>query len=159
MSETFDLRDLGDRRVLEVDGREHVTHYSARVVRMLIERKGARRAPPYFHYKRTRGDHFLGPLFTWLRAGRHEGLRVLEIGCSFGHITEWLAEQPEVTEIRSGLKEGETIVTEIIQPEEATAPPQQPSSPFNPLQNRFGGRGGGGGRSGGGTGGGGGRGR
>ena len=101
MSETFDLRDLGDRRVLEVDGREHVTHYSARVVRMLIERKGARRAPPYFHYKRTRGDHFLGPLFTWLRAGRHEGLRVLEIGCSFGHITEWLAEQPEVTEIRT----------------------------------------------------------
>jgi HlyD family secretion protein len=54
---------------------------------------------------------------------------------------------PEVTEIRSGLKEGETIVTEIIQPEDATAAPQQPSSPFNPLQNRGGGGGGrGGGR-------------
>jgi HlyD family secretion protein len=63
---------------------------------------------------------------------------------------------PETTEIRSGLKEGETIVTEIIQPEEATSAPQQPSSPFNPLQ-RFGGPrggGGGGGRAGGGGGGG-----
>jgi 2-polyprenyl-3-methyl-5-hydroxy-6-metoxy-1,4-benzoquinol methylase len=99
--QTFELRDLGDRRVLTVDGREHVTRYSARVVRMLVERKGARRAPPYFEYKRTRGDHFLGPLFAWLRAGRHEALRVLEVGCSFGHITEWLAEQPEVTEIRT----------------------------------------------------------
>ena len=101
MTETFDLRDLGDRRVLRVDGREYVTGYSARVVRMLIERKGARRTPPYFGYKRTRGDHFLGPLFRWLRAQRRERLSVLEVGCSFGHITEWLAEQPEVTEIRT----------------------------------------------------------
>jgi HlyD family secretion protein len=53
----------------------------------------------------------------------------------------------DTTEIRSGLKEGEEIVTQIIEPESATAPPTQPSSPFNPLQNRFGpgGRGGGGG--------------
>jgi len=101
MTETFDLRDLGDRRVLRVDGRDYVTGYSARVVRMLIERKGARRAPPYFVYKRTRGDHFLAPLFRWLRRERRERLRVLEVGCSFGHITEWLAEQPEVAEIRT----------------------------------------------------------
>jgi len=101
MTETFELRDLGDRRVLRVDGREYVTDYSARVVRMLIERKGAHRAPPYFAYKRTRGDHFLGPLFRWLRAQRRDRLRVLEVGCSFGHITEWLAEQPEVAEIRT----------------------------------------------------------
>jgi 2-polyprenyl-3-methyl-5-hydroxy-6-metoxy-1,4-benzoquinol methylase len=101
VSEAFDLRDLGDRRVLTVDGREYVTDYSARVVRMLIERKGARRTPPYFAYKRTRGDHFLGPLFRWLRTERRERLSVLEVGCSFGHITEWLAEQPEVSEIRT----------------------------------------------------------
>jgi SAM-dependent methyltransferase len=97
----FELLDLGDRRVLRVDGREYATGYSARVVRMLIERKGARRAPPYFAYKRTRGDHFLGPLFRWLRARGAGRLRVLEVGCSFGHITEWLAEQPEVAEIRT----------------------------------------------------------
>jgi SAM-dependent methyltransferase len=98
---TYRLDDLGDRRVLTVEGRRHETDYSERVVRMLIERKGARRAPPYFDYKHTRGDHFLTPLFRWLRAGRHERLRVLEVGCSFGHITEWLADQPEVAEIRT----------------------------------------------------------
>jgi 2-polyprenyl-3-methyl-5-hydroxy-6-metoxy-1,4-benzoquinol methylase len=98
---TYRLDDLGDRRVLTVEGRRYETNYSERVVRMLIERKGVRRAPPYFDYKRTRGDHFLAPLFRWLRAGRHERLRVLEVGCSFGHITEWLADQPEVAEIRT----------------------------------------------------------
>ncbi|HEV8473617.1 MAG TPA: class I SAM-dependent methyltransferase [Methylomirabilota bacterium] len=102
MSEpAFELLDLGDRRVLRVDGREYSTDYSARVVRMLIERKGARRAPPYFAYKRTRGDHFLGPLFRWLRARGQDGLRVLEVGCSFGHITEWLAERPDVARIHT----------------------------------------------------------
>jgi len=99
VTDTFDLRDLGDRRVLRVDGREYVTGYSARVVRMLIERKGARRAPPYLDYKRTRGDHFLRPLFRWLGAHGQERLRVLEVGCSFGHITEWLADQASVAEI------------------------------------------------------------
>jgi 2-polyprenyl-3-methyl-5-hydroxy-6-metoxy-1,4-benzoquinol methylase len=101
VTDAFELRDLGDRRVLRVDGRDYVTGYSARVVRLLVERKGARRAPPYFAYKRTRGDHFLGPLFRWLRAQRRERLSVLEVGCSFGHITEWLADQPEVAEIRT----------------------------------------------------------
>jgi hypothetical protein len=42
----------------------------------------------------------------------------------------------DTTEIRGGLKEGEEIVTEIIQPESATAAPAQQSSPFNPIQNR-----------------------
>ncbi len=93
---SYRLVDLGDRRVLTVDGREHATRYSERVVRMLIERKGARRAPPYFSYKETRGRHFLGPLFRYLRARGASGLTVLEVGCSFGHITEYLAEQPEV---------------------------------------------------------------
>jgi hypothetical protein len=47
--------DIGDRRVLTVEGRRYETEYSERVIRMLIERKGARRAPPYFGYKQTRG--------------------------------------------------------------------------------------------------------
>jgi SAM-dependent methyltransferase len=63
---------------------------------MLVERKGARRAPLYFDFKETRGRLFLGPLFAYLRARGARGLRVLEIGCSFGHMTEWVAEQPEV---------------------------------------------------------------
>ncbi len=96
---SYRLEDLGDRRVLTVAGREYPTVYSARVVRMLVERKGALRAPPYFSYKETRGRHFLGPLFAYLRARGCRDLSVLEVGCSFGHVTEYLAEQPEVREI------------------------------------------------------------
>jgi len=97
----YRLEDLGDHRVLTVDGRRYETRYSARVVQMLVERKGARRAPPYFAYKRTRGDHFLGPLFRWLGTERRERLRVLEVGCSFGHITEYLDEQSRVGAIHA----------------------------------------------------------
>jgi SAM-dependent methyltransferase len=96
MAEPFRIVDLGDRRVLETGGRQYPTRYSARVIQMLIERKGARRAPLYFDFKETRGGHFLGPLFAYLRGRRAGGLRVLEVGCSFGHMTEYLAEQPEV---------------------------------------------------------------
>ena len=96
MTQAFRIVDLGDRRVLETGGRSYATRYSARVVRMLVERKGAHRAPLYFDFKETRGGHFLGPLFRYLRARGAWGLRVLEIGCSFGHMTEYLAEQPEV---------------------------------------------------------------
>jgi SAM-dependent methyltransferase len=95
----YHLADHGDRRVLEVGGRAYVTRYSARVIRMLIERKGAARTPPYLTYKETRGPHFLGPLFHWLRAQGARGLRALEVGCSFGHLTEYLAEQPELGSI------------------------------------------------------------
>jgi SAM-dependent methyltransferase len=96
VGEPFRIVDLGDRRVLETGGREYPTRYSARVIRMLVARKGARRAPLYFDFKETRGHHFLGPLFAYLRARGARGLRVLEVGCSFGHMTEYLAEQPEV---------------------------------------------------------------
>jgi SAM-dependent methyltransferase len=95
----YRVTDLGDRRVLVVDGREYVTLYSARVLRMLIERKGPARTPPYLTYKETRGPHFLGPLFRYLRTRAVSGLSVLEVGCSFGHMTEYLAEQPEVASI------------------------------------------------------------
>jgi SAM-dependent methyltransferase len=97
MAEPFRIVDLGDRRVLETEGRRYPTRYSARVIRMLVERKGPRRAPLYFDFKETRGRHFLGPLFAYLRSQGQGGLRVLEVGCSFGHMTEFLAEQPEVT--------------------------------------------------------------
>ena len=95
----YRVTDLGDRRVLAIGGRDYVTRYSERVLRMLIERKGIARTPPYLTYKATRGPHFLGPLFCWLRAHDAKGLRALEVGCSFGHMTEYLAEQPEVLAI------------------------------------------------------------
>jgi SAM-dependent methyltransferase len=93
--------DLGDRRVLTVDGRQHSTYYSERVIHMLVERKGEHRAPLYFPFKETRGRHFLGPLFRHVDARALSGLSVLEVGCSFGHITEYLAEQPAVARITS----------------------------------------------------------
>jgi SAM-dependent methyltransferase len=96
MAEPFRIVDLGDRRVLEHAGRAYSTRYSERVLRLLIERKGAHRAPLYFDFKDTRGRHFLGPLFAFLRSRGARNLRVLEVGCSFGHMTEYLAEQPEV---------------------------------------------------------------
>lgn len=38
-----------------------------------------------------------------LYLGRHgvNGLRVLEVGCSFGHMTEHLADQPEVSKLHT----------------------------------------------------------
>jgi SAM-dependent methyltransferase len=100
MSEpSFHLADLGDRRVLTVDGRRHETHYSARVIRLLVERKGARRAALYLPFKESRARLFLDPLLRYLRARGARGLSVLEVGASFGHMTEYLAEQPEIGEI------------------------------------------------------------
>jgi SAM-dependent methyltransferase len=95
----YRLVDQGDRRVLTVDGRDYVTEYSEHIVRMLIERKGVRRAPPYFSYKAARGALFLGPLFRYLRRHGVTRLRTLEVGCSFGHMTEYLHEQAEVMEL------------------------------------------------------------
>ncbi|HYB44420.1 MAG TPA: class I SAM-dependent methyltransferase [Candidatus Methylomirabilis sp.] len=99
--EDYRLADLGDRRVLTVDGQAHATGYSERVVRMLIERKGARRAALYLPFKETRGRHFLSPLFRYVRALGRSGLSALEVGCSSGHITECLAEAPEIAEVHA----------------------------------------------------------
>jgi SAM-dependent methyltransferase len=90
------IKDLGDRRVLTVDGREYSTRYSERVIRMLVERKGPHRAHLYFPFKDERAPLYLDPLFRWLRGHGAGKLSVLEVGCSFGHMTEYLDEQPEV---------------------------------------------------------------
>ena len=97
----YAIRDLGTERVLAVQGREYRTYYSARVIRMLIERKGLNRAPLYFPFKETRGRYFLERLFAYLAVRGERDLRVLEVGCSFGHITEYLNEQPLVAEIHT----------------------------------------------------------
>ena len=97
MAEAFRIEDRGDCRVLWVgDEPSPPTHYSERVIRMLIERKGLGRTPLYFPFKAERAPLFLAPLFRYLRARGAGGLRVLEVGCSFGHMTEYLAEQPEI---------------------------------------------------------------
>jgi SAM-dependent methyltransferase len=97
----YHIADLGDRRVLTVDGRDHATPYSERVLRMLIKRKGPRRAALYLPFKEERATLFLGPLFRHLRAAGERDLAVLEVGCSFGHMTEYVAEQPEVKSVHA----------------------------------------------------------
>jgi SAM-dependent methyltransferase len=52
-------------------------------------------------FKDTRARHFLEPLFGYLRDLSAHGLSVLEVGCSFGHMTEYLVEQPEVASVVS----------------------------------------------------------
>ncbi len=95
----YRIDDLGDRRVLTMEGRTYVpTRYSKRVIEMLIARKGSR-APLYFPFKEQRAPLYLDPLFRWLRARGARDLAVLEVGCSFGHMTEYVAEQPEVATI------------------------------------------------------------
>ena len=102
MSEaSYRLVDVGNERVLTVDGREFHTHYSERVIRMLIARKGPRRAVLYLPFKKERGEHFLAPLFRYLDAKAVTGLTILEVGCSFGHNTEYLAERPAVARIHA----------------------------------------------------------
>src|SRR5262245_12869141 len=97
----YRLDDLGDRRVLTVDGRSFATEYSARLLRMLIDRKGPRRAVPYLTYRETRGRHFLGPLFRYFDRCGARCRQVLEVACSFGHVTEYLAAQPSVDSVRA----------------------------------------------------------
>jgi SAM-dependent methyltransferase len=95
----YRLEDLGDRRVLTVDGRSHSTSYSARLLSMLIERKGPQRAALYLPFRETRGRFFLEPLFRYLESRGRRALRVLEVGCSFGHVTEYLAAQAAVAAV------------------------------------------------------------
>jgi SAM-dependent methyltransferase len=96
---SYSIEDLGDRRVLTMNGVTYPpTRYSKRVIEMLIERK-QERAPLYFPFKDLRAPLYLEPLFRWLRAHDARDLRVLEVGCSFGHMTEYLAEQPEIATI------------------------------------------------------------
>jgi SAM-dependent methyltransferase len=130
MTEAFRIEDRGGCRVLWIDGRPSMpTHYSERVIRMLIKRKGPDRAPLYFTFKTERAPRFLGPLLRYLRARGGSGLRVLEVGCSFGHMTEYLAEQPDIVALstfdtdpafveiaRTKAKElGLTIVREVLE--------------------------------------------
>jgi SAM-dependent methyltransferase len=100
-SAQYTLSDLGHQRTLSVDGKEYYTYYSKRVLQMLIDRKGIHRTPPYLSFKDTRGRHFLDPLFRYFGARGIGHLKVLEVGCSFGHFTEYLNDRPAVSEIRT----------------------------------------------------------
>jgi 2-polyprenyl-3-methyl-5-hydroxy-6-metoxy-1,4-benzoquinol methylase len=75
------------------------TKYSPKVISMLVDRKGKKRAIGYLSHK-ERSIEFLKPLFQYLNQHK-ENLRVLEVGCSAGQVTEYLQEQPCILKIVS----------------------------------------------------------
>ena len=94
----YTIRDQGTTRVLAFGDREYETPYSSAVIEAIIARKGLSRAPQYLTHRASR-TWYLEPLFAHLHATGVRNLRVLEVGCSAGHITEYLNEQPCIGEI------------------------------------------------------------
>lgn len=74
------------------------TIYNYEIIDKLVKRKGLGRALKYLNYESTRGKHYLGSLFKYLNKFS-KPLKVLEVGCSAGHITEYLQKQNLVKEI------------------------------------------------------------
>jgi len=65
MSKEYAIKDLGDVRILDIEGKEYRTYYSERVIELLIQRKGLARAPLYFTQKTKQSRH-LQSLFNYL---------------------------------------------------------------------------------------------
>ena len=97
MKKEYIINDLGNERILIVGNKEYRTYYSRRIIELLIKRKGLKRATQYFTHKEKRAK-FLDPLFNYLNS-KTKNLKVLEVGCSSGHITEYLNEQRCIEEI------------------------------------------------------------
>jgi len=93
----YKIKEQGNERILFVEGKEYRTYYSKKIIEAIIDRKGIDRAPQYFKHKKER-IKYLEPLFKSLNETSTD-LRVLEVGCSSGHITEYLNEQRSVKEI------------------------------------------------------------
>lgn len=99
MEKEYEINALGNENVLIVGKRKYKTYYSKRIIELLIKRKGLERATQYFTHREKRAQ-FLEPLFACLN-NKTKNLKVLEVGCSSGHITEYLNEQACVEEIYS----------------------------------------------------------
>jgi len=93
----YEIRDYNNERVLIINDQEYRTNYSRKLIEAIIERKGIDRTPKYLTHKSERSI-YLQLLFDYLNK-KASGLRVLEVGCSSGHITEYLNDQPSISEI------------------------------------------------------------
>ena len=91
------IEDDGSARVLTIGDRRFRTNYSRNIIELLITRKGPERASQFLVHQAER-CWFLKPLFDRLNT-EHRQLRVLEVGCSAGHLTEFLNGQPSIGEI------------------------------------------------------------
>ena len=88
----FVVEDHGTERVLSVGRRRYRTHYSERLIRLLIARKGLARAPLYFPFKETRGRFFLARLFGYLAARGAPGVFAAFTGADLREV--WRAPSP-----------------------------------------------------------------
>jgi len=93
----WSIDDQGQSRVLRYNDSAYETPYSESVIRKLIAYKGIDAAIQYVSFQEQR-TAYLKPLFERLNQTK-KGLRVLEVGCFVGHVTEWLCEQPSVDEV------------------------------------------------------------
>jgi ubiquinone/menaquinone biosynthesis C-methylase UbiE len=91
------IEDDGGFRVLTIGDRRFKTTYSRHIIELLITRKGPERASQFLVHHAER-SWLLKPLFEKLNT-EHRQLRILEVGCSAGHLTEFLNEQPSIGEI------------------------------------------------------------
>lgn len=87
-------------RELETSSGTYNTVYSKELIEAIIKRKGIHRTPAYLYHKQER-QQFLNPLFKYLKSQGCSNLRVLEVGCSAGQVTELLQEQDFISEIYS----------------------------------------------------------
>jgi ubiquinone/menaquinone biosynthesis C-methylase UbiE len=93
----YEIIEQGNERILIVEGKEYKTYYSRKIIDAIIDRKGIDITPLYFPKKKQRSI-YMDPLFKLLNEISTE-LRVLEVGCSCGHVTEYLNDQRSVKEI------------------------------------------------------------
>lgn len=96
--EEYQIKENAGKRILVVGDKSYDTVYSKRIIELIIERKGLKRAPEYFVHKQKR-NYLLSPLFAYLDSQKLKDLRVLEVGCSAGQFTELLNEQSCIGEI------------------------------------------------------------
>jgi ubiquinone/menaquinone biosynthesis C-methylase UbiE len=94
---TWAIEDDGTSRTLSIGDRRFRTPYSRKIIELLITRKGPERASQFLVHQAER-CWFLKPLFDSLNAACRQ-LRILEVGCSAGHLTEFLNEQAATGEI------------------------------------------------------------
>jgi 2-polyprenyl-3-methyl-5-hydroxy-6-metoxy-1,4-benzoquinol methylase len=96
---SWNIEDDGAARTLTVGARRFKTPYSVTLIELLIARKGVERASQFLVHRTDRA-WFLNPLFDTLNKTQTR-LRVLEVGCSAGHLTEYLNEQACVEAVYS----------------------------------------------------------
>jgi len=97
-TEQYEVQDHGDYRRLVVGEKQYDTHYSERVLRALIDHKGTGRAVQYLAHREVRSP-LLDPFFDYADGEGMRDLRLLEVGSSFGHITERLNGEDSIGEI------------------------------------------------------------